>query len=60
MKQIYISRLDIQERLNTRESFIGGRTNAVKLHCKVDIVKRFIIMILPVFTNGQTNIVNIP
>lgn len=30
--QIYLSRL-IQERLNPRESFFGGRTNAVKLHC---------------------------
>lgn len=34
--QIYLSRLDIQERLNPRESFFGGRTNAVKLHCKVE------------------------
>lgn len=34
--QIYLSRLDIQERLNPRDSFFGGRTNAVKLHCKVE------------------------
>ncbi|XP_062597068.1 uncharacterized protein LOC134258520 [Saccostrea cucullata] len=30
----FIESLDIQERLNPRESFFGGRTNAVKLHYK--------------------------
>ena len=28
----YVSTLDIQERLDPRESFFGGRTNAAKLH----------------------------
>ena len=28
--------LNLSERLNPRDSFFGGRTNACKLHCKVD------------------------
>ena len=31
----FVSRLDIQERLDPRSSFFGGRTNAVKMHYKV-------------------------
>ena len=34
MKQ-FVSQLDIQDRLNPRDSFFGGRTNAVRLHYKV-------------------------
>ncbi|XP_062621649.1 uncharacterized protein LOC134283217 [Saccostrea cucullata] len=30
----YVANLDIQDRLNPRESFFGGRTNAIKLHYK--------------------------
>lgn len=32
--QQFVSTLDLQERLNPRESFFGGRTNAIKLHYK--------------------------
>lgn len=32
--QHFISTLDLQERLDPRDSFFGGRTNAVKLHYK--------------------------
>jgi len=32
----FVSQLDVQDRLNPRDSFFGGRTNAVKLHHKVD------------------------
>lgn len=31
----FVSTLDIQDRLDPRESFFGGRTNAIKLHYKV-------------------------
>lgn len=30
--QQFVSKLDLQERLDPRDSFFGGRTNAVKLH----------------------------
>lgn len=59
--QIYLSRLDIQERLNPRErvslEVVQMLSNFI---VRLRIAKRFIIMILPVFTHGQTNIVNIP
>lgn len=58
--QIYLSRLDIQERLNPRESFFGSVQMLSNFIVRLRIAKRFIIMILPVFTHGQTNIVNIP
>lgn len=32
----FVSQLDVQDRLNPIDSFFGGRTNAVKLHDKVD------------------------
>ena len=32
----FVSQLDVRDRLNPRDSFFGGRTNAVKLHHKVD------------------------
>ena len=32
-----VANLDVQERLDPRESFFGGRTNAAKLHYKVDV-----------------------
>lgn len=31
----YVSKLDITERLNPRDSFFGGRTNAIKLYHEV-------------------------
>lgn len=33
--QQFVSTLDLQDRLDPRESFFGGRTNAIKLHYKV-------------------------
>ena len=32
----FVATLDIQERLDPRESFFGGRTNAAKLHYKAE------------------------
>lgn len=32
----FVSGLDIQERLDPRDSFFGGRTNAAKLHYKAE------------------------
>ena len=32
----FISTLDVVDRLNPRDSFFGGRTNALRLHHKVD------------------------
>lgn len=32
--QQFVSTLDLQERLDPRKSFFGGRTNAIKLHYK--------------------------
>jgi hypothetical protein len=33
--QPFLSTLDIQDRLDPRDSFFGGRTNCTKLHYKV-------------------------
>ena len=32
----YVSSLDIMDRLNPRDSFFGGRTNAIKLYHETD------------------------
>lgn len=32
--QQFVSTLDLQDRLDPRDSFFGGRTNAIKLHYK--------------------------
>ena len=32
----YVSSLDIRDRLNPRDSFFGGRTNAIKLYHETD------------------------
>lgn len=34
--QQFISKLDLQDMLDPRESFFGGRTNAIKLHYKAE------------------------
>jgi hypothetical protein len=34
--QPFISMLDIQDRLDPRASFFGGRTNSTRLHCKIE------------------------
>lgn len=34
--QQFLSSLDLQDRLDPRESFFGGRTNAIKLHYKAE------------------------
>ena len=34
--QQFLSTLDLQEPLQVRESFYGGRTNATRLHCKAE------------------------
>lgn len=34
--QQFISKFDLQDRLDPRESFFGGRTNAIKLHYKAE------------------------
>lgn len=33
----YVKTLDVQSRLNPRDSFFGGRTNCVKLHYEADL-----------------------
>lgn len=33
--KFFVEGLDIQDRLNPRDSFFGGRTNAVRMHYKV-------------------------
>lgn len=32
----YITSLDVMDRLNPRDSFFGGRTNAIKLYHEVE------------------------
>jgi len=51
----FVKNLNLTERLNPRDAFFGGRTNAAKLYHACNDKRRSSIMILPVCTRGLTS-----